>query len=72
MATLKERFIRALEARGQTFVKQTHKYTVYTRMPPGTFYYIGRSGSLRAGVSVQGSLPCSEAFKQKLLEEAGT
>lgn len=73
--TMKEAFTRALEARGETLVKRTFRYDVWSRKSSGTHkgtglhYYVGRSGSLRVGPTVQGSVPCNEAFKAILLEE---
>lgn len=58
----------ALEARGETFVKETHKYIVMTRKEGG-HYYIGRKGSLRFGDMVAGSIPCSAKFKKMLVGE---
>jgi hypothetical protein len=73
MKTLRERYTAALIARGETLVKSTHKYDVYTRQagPGGStyhFYYIGRAGALRVGSSIASSTPCSDRFKQSLLD----
>lgn len=66
--TLREKFIAALIARGETEVKHTFKYVVFTRnLAPDTFYYVGRNGALRAGRTIASSFPMSDAFKQKLL-----
>jgi hypothetical protein len=65
-----DRLVAALEALGEVRVQaRTSKYLVYTRTRPvranqlaptqGTYYYIGRSGALRAGSSVADSLPVS-------------
>ena len=70
MATLKEKFSAALVTRGERLVKQTFRYDVYTRSAGG-FYYVGRSGSLRFGRTVAGSVPCSDEFKSYLINPAG-
>lgn len=67
--TLKERFITALAARGETKVKDTFKYVVMTKGTTGLYYYIGVSGSLRVGRTVATSVPCSMEFKYKLLAD---
>ena len=66
----------ALLNRGEKFVR-SGKYIVLTyerskpRIPP-VFYYIGRSGALRRGTSQAQSRPCSNEFKQRLVEEYQT
>ncbi len=64
--TLKEQFITALVKRGETKVKETFKYVVFSRKEGGN-YYIGRAGALRFGNNVAGSIPCSDKFKQLLI-----
>jgi hypothetical protein len=71
--TQRERYIAALVAQGETLVKSTRKYDVYTRHArPGqtteAFYYVGRAGALRVGISAAHSIPCSDKFKQTLLD----
>ena len=60
--TLKEQFIKALTMRGEVQVKTTFKFVVFSRKEGG-HYYIGRSGALRFGATVAGSIPCSDKFK---------
>jgi hypothetical protein len=64
--TMRERFIAALTSVGETRVKQTFKYDVFTRKEGG-FYYIGRAGALRFGQNITDSIPCSSARKTQLL-----
>ncbi len=64
--TMKEKFIEGLKKLGEVQVKETHKYVVFSRKVGG-HYYIGRSGSLRVGHTVQGSIPTSTTFKQLVL-----
>lgn len=64
--TLREKFIQALTKAGETEVKRTHKFIVFTRQTGG-HYYIGASGSLRFGQTVTGSIPVNHTFKQLLL-----
>lgn len=64
--TLREQFIIALLARGETEVKRLTSRIVFT-CKEGGFYYLGRSGSLRYGNTVAGSVPVSLAFKNELL-----
>lgn len=79
LSTLRDRFVLALTHMGEKEVKKTHKYLVFTKDKGvnNSHYYIGKSGSLRIGPTVAGSLPVSSKFKIKLLEianalEAGT
>lgn len=64
--TLKEKFIAALTKRGETKVKETFRYVVFTRKEGGN-YYIGRNGALRRGFNIGASIPCSEALKENLI-----
>jgi hypothetical protein len=66
--TMQDKFARALTLRGSVKVKETHKYLVYS-CPSGGYYYLGRAGSLRFGVTVAGSVPVRNETKQKLLAE---
>lgn len=68
--TLKQKYLAALERKGETKVKDTARYTVMTRATGG-FYYIGSAGGLRAGRTRSDSRPCSIAFKQKLIAFLG-
>lgn len=67
--TMRECFVKALEVRGHRLAKTTFKFLVYTRKD-NTFYYIGAAGSLRAGRTVQSSIPCSQKFKDLLIAAA--
>lgn len=64
--TLREKYIKALEAMGETQIKGLSRFIVFTRAAGG-HYYIGRSGSLRIGQTVTTSIPASKVFKDKLL-----
>lgn len=66
--SMEQKHIEGLVARGERLVKTTHKYKVYTRAKGG-FYYVGRSGAVRVGSTVQSSIPCSDAFKASLRGE---
>lgn len=71
--SLRDRYARALVARGhrQDLMARTGKYDVYEHPDsPGRKFYLGPSGALRVGATVAGSIPCSQKFKDKLLEEA--
>ena len=67
--TLRERFIAALVARGSVVVNgRSDKVTTLTRpRREGTFYFVGRAGSLRFGRIYSRSLPCNDTFKNLLL-----
>ena len=65
--TLRERFEIALKMRGETLTKRLARKLVYTRKEGG-YYYLGKSGSLRHGETIAGSIPVSDKFKQLLLE----
>ena len=66
-AKLSERYIKALQALGETpVIGRTNKYWQMTRKEGG-YYFIGRHGALRHGQTVTGSVPCSDMFKYKLL-----
>jgi hypothetical protein len=70
MTTLHDRYIAALERQGLKRVQaRTRKATVLGPRPDGSFYYVGRAGSIRLGKTYGGSLPISDRFKAKLLEE---
>lgn len=64
--TLRERFIEALQARGETEVKRLTGCIVYTRQQGG-FYFLGSSGSIRVGTNRTTSIPVSNRFKGELL-----
>lgn len=70
MKTMREKFQAALEARGSAVIpSRSRKFVVMTRATPTDgFYFIGKSGSLRIGQTIQGSIPASSKFKQLLLE----
>ena len=69
--TLRERFIEALLARGETKVYELTSKIVFTRREGG-YYYLGRSGSLRFGSTVVNTIPVSSKFKAMLLGVEGT
>lgn len=70
--SLREVYIAALTARGSKIVET--KSTKFIKMTYGAdsangiFYFIGRSGSLRKGATIAGSVPLSDAYKQMLRE----
>lgn len=66
--TLRDKFELALLKRGEREVKRTHKYIVFSRALGG-FYYLGKSGSLRFGATIAGSIPVGEWLKVQLLAE---
>ena len=47
--------------------KRLARKLVYTRKEGG-YYYLGKSGSLRFGETIVGSIPVNDKFKQLLLE----
>jgi hypothetical protein len=65
--TMKEQFIAALVKRGETQVKETFKYVVFSRQEGG-HYYVGRAGALRCGANIASSIPCSDKFKIHLIQ----
>jgi hypothetical protein len=68
--TLRERFIAALTLEGyQQVESRSSKYIVFKRTE-GSFWYVGKSGSLRVGATIAGSIPASEKAKQFLLARA--
>lgn len=78
---LQQRFAAALEARGETLVKKTARYLVYTRTAalgspvsggraPKGFFYLGKAGSLRAGWTFAESRPVRPDLKAQLLAES--
>ena len=66
--TLRERFLRALLARGERQEKLLSGCIVVTRSAGG-HYYLGTSGGLRYGATRGGSLPAGSKFRQSLLDE---
>lgn len=70
MTSLRDKFIAALTAQGETKVdSKSRKYDVFTRKGYDGFYYVGKSGALRYGSTVSNSYPMSSAFKTRLLGE---
>lgn len=67
--TLQEQYINALINLGEREVKRTHKKIVFSRKEGG-HYYLGKSGSLRVGYTVAGSIPGSSKLKERLLNKA--
>jgi hypothetical protein len=66
--TFQERYLAALQGRGEQEVKRLTGCIVVSRKAGG-FYYLGTSGSLRYGQTRAGSLSCGTKFKTTLLEE---
>lgn len=66
--TVREKYIEALKALGFRQLK-THlrKYEIFTYEDGGKYIYVGKSGGLRVGHTITGSIPCSDAYKAKLL-----
>lgn len=64
--SLRDQFIAALTARGEHKVKDNFKSIVFSRAAGG-FYYVGKSGSLRVGMTKARSVPVSDKFKSSLL-----
>jgi hypothetical protein len=66
--TLQGRFIEALEMRGETLVKRTHKKIVYSRAEGG-YWYLGSRGSIRIGRNLVTSILASPGTIKALLGE---
>lgn len=65
--TLREKYIEALKALGFNQIKcHSRKYEVFA-YGDGKHIYVGKSGGLRVGHTITGSIPCSDAYKAKLL-----
>ena len=61
--TLREKFIGALTIEGyQIVASHSRKYVVFKRTE-NTFFYIGKSGSLRFGANIATSIPVSDKHK---------
>jgi hypothetical protein len=75
-ATIHDRLVAALIARGETLVPgRSSKYTVLTRTSRETgqkigFYFVGRAGALRVGRTATESIPVPAAVRARLLGEA--
>lgn len=67
--TMREQFAKALKECGEREVSsRSGKYLTFTRKEEeGTFYFIGKSGSLRYGKNATSSIPVSNRFKNELL-----
>jgi hypothetical protein len=66
--TLQDRFLLALQARGETEVKRLTGCIVVTRSKDGgDYYYLGKGGSLRFGKTRAGSYACGQRFRDLLL-----
>jgi hypothetical protein len=70
--TLQQRLVDALVAtgRGTIVPSRSRKYVILKR-PDGSFFYVGKTGALRFGKSVNDSMPAPYDFKRRLLEETG-
>lgn len=65
--SIRDRFIAALTARGETRVDYpSDKYVAFTRAQGGHFF-VGKSGALRFGPTISGSMPVSARAKLDLL-----
>jgi len=70
MATIADRIVSALLARGErevTSTSRSRKYRCFTRSVNGGFYWVGRCGALRIGQTSTGSLALSRGFVQRLI-----
>lgn len=71
--TLREQYIKGIEAMGGKLVKHTHKYAVYTHplhTDPSPYYvYIGRSGGLRVGRTIASSVPVGDKGKAHIIKQ---
>lgn len=66
--TLREKYIEALKALGFAHIPgHSRKYKVFSYQDGGKYLYVGKSGALRMGHTIAGSVPCSDAYKAKLL-----
>ncbi len=66
--TLRERYVEALMLKGCIEVNsRSRKYITFIRDAGLGYYFVGKSGSLRMGGTVTGSVPCSARFKAELL-----
>ena len=64
---LQEKYKAALLAQGCKIVEsQSRRYVVLTR-PAGGFYYLGKSGAVRWGTTIAGSMACSDKIKKAIL-----
>lgn len=68
--TLREKYIEALKLEGYKQIKETHKYIVFQRSGD-SYWYIGRSGSLRVGRTIATSVPVNEKAKSFFLSRCG-
>lgn len=64
---LQDQYLEALQKNGETVVKHLTGCIVVSRKAGG-YYYLGKSGSLRYGVTRVGCVPASNKFKQMLLK----
>jgi hypothetical protein len=66
--TLYERYCAGLAAMGMTRMPSRNKYTMFAR-EDGMLFFVGVSGALRVNTraNAASSRPCSEAFKQRVL-----
>lgn len=67
---LRDRYKAALIGQGCKIVPdaKSRRYVVLTR-PAGGFYYLGKSGSVRWGTTIAGSMACSDKIKKAILGE---
>lgn len=67
--SIRNQLITALTVKGERRIDDhvSRKYVVFTRADGG-FYFIGKSGALRFGMTVTSSIPVSSRVKLALLE----
>lgn len=71
MATLRDQYVEALEARGwKRQAVRSHRYLVFSHHRwPSSRVFVGKRGSLRMGRTHKESSPVSDDARRKMLEE---
>jgi hypothetical protein len=69
-ATLRDRYVAALLARGCIQIASTSRRYVIFEAADHTRYYLGKNGSLRVGRTIADSVPVGDRQRQFLLKEA--
>lgn len=68
------KLIRALQNKGSTIITtqtwNTGNYTVMTRKGTDWKYYVSSAGVIRTGQTIEGSVLCTDTFRESLLEDA--
>ena len=68
MLTIKQKLRLSLERRGARFVRETTGYTIFRCLNHNGYHFLGASGALLYGQTIEDARPLSAAAKGLLLK----